>query len=283
MVIVWLGAVRRSNAANLESHGINKLAKRSVAASENLGMPLYSEYVYGGCLAVWGAMEGENGVSVGDFISIEKLINPSRTTALHEFISGAIDSIDSEMFYDWPDLEIDTHRDVIQKAGLAYPTVSEKRILDGTYRFEDKSAVYGIISDATNRIITPSIFHTLFSDRNFISQFQLCLRGYLLENLGAVPEHALTVQKKLRRTHLPKWLKKGIFFRDKGICQLCGKDMSGLRTPLEEVHIDHIVPLAKYGNNDPTNFQLTCRSCNVSKGASLKLERARFIPYWQDE
>lgn len=246
-------------------------------------MPLYSEYVYGGCLIVWGAMDGENGVSIGDFVSIEKLINPSRTTALHEFILGAIDFIDSELFYDFPDLEIDTHRDVVHEAGLAYPVVAENRILDGTYDFEDKSAVYGIIYEATKKIILPSIFHTLFADRNFISKFQLRLHDYLLENLDAVPEHALTVQKKLRRTHLPKWLKKGIFFRDKGICQLCGKDMSGLRTPLEETHLDHIVPLAQYGNNDPTNFQLTCRNCNVSKGASLKLERSRFIPYWQDD
>ena len=228
-------------------------------------------------------MDAENGVSVGDVVSIEKLINPSRTTALHEFISGAIDFIHGELFYDWPDLEIETHRDVVEKAGLSYPEESESRILDGTCSLEDKSAVYSVISAATEKIAIPSIFHALFADRNFIMDFQLCLRNYVSENLDAVPDYALTAQKKLRRTHLPRWLKKGIFFRDKGICQLCGKDVSGLRNPLEEIHIDHIVPLAQYGNNDPTNFQLTCRSCNVSKGASLKLERSRFVPYWQDD
>ena len=52
---------------------------------------------------------------------------------------------------------------------------------------------------------------------------------------------------------------------------------------MEEIHLDHIVPLGEYGNNDPTNFQLVCRECNLEKGTKVRIERARFVPYWREE
>lgn len=47
--------------------------------------------------------------------------------------------------------------------------------------------------------------------------------------------------------------------------------------------IDHIIPLAKGGPDEPENLQLICRPCNLHKGSRLvsnaDLRRAR---YWQD-
>lgn len=253
--------------------------------SANLGdsrRPFYSEYVYGNCLAVWEALNGANGCRVGDFVDIETIVAPRRVTALHELISGVIGFLDGETFYDWPDLELDTHRAVVLEAGLAYPSDAETRVIEGDYSFEDKSALYGVIAEATEQVVLPSVFHALFSDRNFIHDFQGHLRTLLLERQHELPEGVLTRKGHLRRVHLPVWLKKGIFFRDQGVCQLCGADISGLKSPFDEVHIDHIVPLAQSGNNDPTNFQLLCRSCNLGKGATFKPERSRFMPYWKE-
>jgi 5-methylcytosine-specific restriction endonuclease McrA len=138
-----------------------------------------------------------------------------------------------------------------------------------------------VIAEATKKVEVPSIFHTLYADRNFIVAFQKDLQKFVrTRGQSALAQH-LTSQGTIRRVYLPRWLEKAIFFRDRGQCQICDKDISGLRSPLDEIHLDHIIPLAEYGNNDPTNFQLVCRDCNLRKGAKVTSRRSRFIPYWR--
>lgn len=50
-----------------------------------------------------------------------------------------------------------------------------------------------------------------------------------------------------------------VFQRDGHLCRRCG---SG-RFP----EVDHVIPLAKGGSNDPSNLQVLCRSCNRRKWA----------------
>lgn len=49
-------------------------------------------------------------------------------------------------------------------------------------------------------------------------------------------------------------------------CWYCGKRLHG------KGHIDHFIPLAKGGTNDPGNLRLACASCNLRKGAALPTE-----------
>jgi 5-methylcytosine-specific restriction endonuclease McrA len=57
----------------------------------------------------------------------------------------------------------------------------------------------------------------------------------------------------------------------KGSCVYCGMDL--LRS---KYHVDHIVPVSKGGSNGPGNIQLTCPTCNLSKGAKSHDE---FVAY----
>lgn len=58
-----------------------------------------------------------------------------------------------------------------------------------------------------------------------------------------------------------------LFERDKGSCQLCGRELSMAtkrpdpRTPTR----DHIIPLSKGGTHERKNMQLACDECNVRK------------------
>jgi 5-methylcytosine-specific restriction endonuclease McrA len=60
-------------------------------------------------------------------------------------------------------------------------------------------------------------------------------------------------------------VKKAIFYRDRGKCSFCLKDLTNLISITSEKNFDHIVPLALGGINDVTNFQLLCETCNKSK------------------
>ncbi|WP_177241279.1 HNH endonuclease [Stigmatella aurantiaca] len=56
-------------------------------------------------------------------------------------------------------------------------------------------------------------------------------------------------------------------------CESCGLETvsaeqhkKGVTPPKNETHVDHVVPRAKGGTNDPENGQVLCRECNIKKG-----------------
>lgn len=55
-----------------------------------------------------------------------------------------------------------------------------------------------------------------------------------------------------------------IIERDRGICHLCGRTCDP-----GEIHIDHVIPLARGGAHTRENVRVACSSCNVRKGATL--------------
>ena len=65
---------------------------------------------------------------------------------------------------------------------------------------------------------------------------------------------------KTPRIYIPPEVRKYVFERDRYQCQSCGK--TKLDTPLT---IDHIIPLARGGQNDISNLQTLCCDCNQQK------------------
>lgn len=51
-----------------------------------------------------------------------------------------------------------------------------------------------------------------------------------------------------------------LFSRDEGKCGICGLDV-----PLEEVSVDHIIPISKGGEHSYANVQISHLRCNVLK------------------
>ena len=118
--------------------------------------------------------------------------------------------------------------------------------------------------------LTNEVFTLLYVDRKALLQLNKiiaktikCLKlidhPKLLEANGIVK----------RCTYWPKWLRNALFYREKGHCSLCLKDISGLFAAGKELEIDHIVPLNLGGTNDPTNLQILCENCNSKKGGGL--------------
>ncbi|HOI57014.1 MAG TPA: HNH endonuclease signature motif containing protein [Phycisphaerae bacterium] len=69
----------------------------------------------------------------------------------------------------------------------------------------------------------------------------------------------------LKRVSPPSWAKRAVYFRDRGHCVLCRKDLTDLLSLDATKNFDHVVPLARGGLNDVSNLQLICGSCNLQK------------------
>lgn len=122
--------------------------------------------------------------------------------------------------------------------------------------------------------ITTETFYLLFNNKQFLFEFNKSVAKYTAQVLEDNPI--------VRCKTIPTWLKKAIYFRDNGVCQRCGKDLSCLFQITEErgIHYDHVIPLEKGGTNDSTNFQLLCSKCNLKKSIKLVAPKSLYQYYW---
>jgi 5-methylcytosine-specific restriction endonuclease McrA len=65
-----------------------------------------------------------------------------------------------------------------------------------------------------------------------------------------------------------KRVRRVVYARDGGTCMKCGCHVRAA-----DFHVDHIVPVALGGDEwDLANLELSCRECNLQKGAREEIE-----------
>ena len=63
-------------------------------------------------------------------------------------------------------------------------------------------------------------------------------------------------------------VRRVVYERDGGICMKCGKNVDR-----KNFHVDHIVPISAGGDEwDLNNLELSCPTCNLTKGAKTDVE-----------
>lgn len=73
---------------------------------------------------------------------------------------------------------------------------------------------------------------------------------------------------RMRDAEFESFTRAEILRRDGRICYLCGK--SGLKD--SEIHIDHVVPIARGGGHTKENVAVACAGCNIRKGSMMLSE-----------
>ena len=77
----------------------------------------------------------------------------------------------------------------------------------------------------------------------------------------------ITLEELIRRRNIrrarkiPKSTRQYVLARDGYRCKMCGSNYN--------LEIDHIYPFSFGGGNEESNLQVLCKSCNLSKGASV--------------
>lgn len=205
-----------------------------------------------------------------------KILKPHRQTLLHDYISYVHEYNIDEIIHSCG------YEDVLPEA-IEVLEFHEIPLRDKS-DFIISEEYYAYVIDEYKKLtlaVTNEVFTILFNDRRLMREYNLklaedirqlkrCDYPDLLEEDGVVK----------RFPKIPRWLEKGLRYRDKERCQLCGADLS---IPDKTIHFDHIVPLKNGGTNDPKNYQILCETCNTSKGARHDNTKNFIIPFWDDE
>lgn len=152
--------------------------------------------------------------------------------------------------------------------GVSVEDVNEDHLFD----YHQELILCGDLEELVEHLASEA-FHVLFSNRKLLFQFNELMAKVLHSHFDEIPPTELGSRLRkpgvLRRVQIPAWVKKAVFFRDRGTCALCTKDLSGMRSTQPDCHYDHIMPLAHGGLNDVTNVQLLCQVCNSSKSKRI--------------
>ena len=88
-------------------------------------------------------------------------------------------------------------------------------------------------------------------------------RSLVLSEAHDINQSTYQARRKVASRHTSKKEVREVVFEKHGeVCVKCGGT--------DNIQIDHIVPVAKGGENSIDNYQPLCKSCNASKGASVE-------------
>lgn len=137
--------------------------------------------------------------------------------------------------------------------------LTDEEIDDYIYNYLSELTISGWYEECARKL-AQEMFYVLFQNRDFLLVFNDMLARYRWLSMPGGSEQE-------KRPSIPQWAKRAVWFRDRGCCVFCGKDLSGVANNLGDraIHYDHMVSLADCGINDVSNLQLTCRDCNLKK------------------
>jgi HNH endonuclease len=206
-------------------------------------------------------------------------------SALHQFVEFIIETemyeeiddvtedalVHDKGFRLWAETALSSHaidhipfRAWLDSEGISLDDISEDVIVD-YHRFLRDDGPLDVLFER----MTEEVFFLMFMNREFLHKFNEMI-AYQISNLvidGLASDEKQLFRKDgvLKRVGIPTWARRAVFYRDRGQCSSCHRDISGLVSIHSDKHYDHIVPLAAGGVNDVSNLQLLCERCNLGK------------------
>lgn len=222
---------------------------------------------------------------IEDLDMLEKCVKPSRKTLLHCFIENVCSEGITYLFRKHFDQEgINEMRMWMDSLHISYDDLQVPSV-EGEY--SEVEAYADALQEKFNNealaTVSEAVFAILFCDKDFLFTFNKKVTDQIRKLKKDDYPQYLQGDGYLIRKDTPKWLKDGVFYRDRGRCQECGTDLSVLFQNGNNANYDHIIPLRQGGSNDPTNFQLMCEHCNKAKNDRSMAYRNIIWPYWDCE
>jgi len=184
-----------------------------------------------------------------------------------------------ERALDYHDIEHVSFQDFLSEHGKCF----SDHDVDDVYEYFHELREQGIYRQLIEQT-SKEVFHVLFQNRELMKIFNEMMAGALEYEASSEPPEGLkqlfSSPGILKRAAIPAWAKRAVFFRDRGRCVLCDKDLSGQVNLANHENYDHIVPLARHGLNDVSNIQLLCKQCNQIEKKAGKAITSRSYQSW---
>lgn len=199
-------------------------------------------------------------------------------TAIKEMIPQRLPIEHAFEFHNIEYLSFESH---LENVGKSFSDASD----DDVYDYMNEIRLSGDYETLIQQTVK-EVFQVLFQNRNLLMIFNQMMADELENKVDIDPpvEQGSLFSRPgfLKRTTIPKWVKRAVYFRDRGRCVICDKDLSGMLNPENQENYDHIVPLAKHGLNDVSNIQLLCKECNQNeKRAGTAVTSNRYQSWYQ--
>lgn len=223
-------------------------------------------------------------------IALEKWKKPCKRTLIHEYIETLfLESQNYMLRKHYPIGEIQEMQKIMENYDIDYSCVGYmdvKELTDDDCSTEEMELyaerLQSYFIDNGLNILVDDVFTILYTDKNFLYEFNKQCAEIIRKLKKSKHPELLKKDGVINRiTYYPEWFKRGIRYRDKERCSLCGCDLSSAFTTIVDSNFDHIIPLKNGGNNDPSNWQLTCETCNKSKGARNSDFKNIVFPFWE--
>lgn len=196
------------------------------------------------------------------------------TTSLHkvllylaglEFSLYIYDDIDwIEDYTDFQKYAIEMFMYMYSEVPIEFYSDSEEVVMKARETYADRFH-HGL------NFIVDSAFAQLWSRKSFLCDFNI-LASERISQLTKLEYPMLERDGRLHRVnYFPKWLEHLIIKRESGCCHYCSTPVVIPSLINQAYDIDHVVPIAKGGSNDPTNLVLACMRCNNKKRANILL------------
>lgn len=132
--------------------------------------------------------------------------------------------------------------------------------------------------DGISRVISENCYVIASYERDIQTANPAGLDKYNLRQWPSV----IVRKEYLRRAIIPAYTKHGVYVRDLGRCQYCGKFV-----PESEKTMEHYIPECRGGRATWENILLACKPCNSAKGDSMPegrwkpLKKPHKPDYWE--
>jgi hypothetical protein len=179
-------------------------------------------------------------------------------------------------------IEHQSFEDWLKEQGTAFMDARDHDVEEYYFALREEGPWDELLERATREI-----FFVLFQNRDVLMFFNDMMADQVKDGgeEALEGEHAERFARAgvLNRVSIPEWVRRAVFFRDRGLCVLCHRDLTGIVNIWSEDNFDHIVPLAAGGLNDVSNMQLLCRECNSKKRAGEPTTSNRYEAWYPDE